>query len=223
MGVPEEEYRAWLFNIKADDFLRPSAPQPSTLVASAGYMPASFAHPALGNASFVVADPNAGSVVAKLLLQTSNGSSLDMGRALALGTIPYQGGTHVAVVVGIGHAAGSNCPGCSVMSVVDMTDPTRPVPLSIVAVASPTGTSTFATDVILQNGRAIVALNDGNSYVFDLSDPTHPAFLELLSGVGGKLFFYNNAVLFSSGTHSGNPPTPPNALPTANLQISTLR
>ncbi len=219
MGVPEEEYRAWLFNIKADDFLMPGATQPQTLVAATGYIPAPFANPALGNASFVVADPNAGSVVAKLLLQTSNGSSLDMGRALALGTIPYQGGTHVAVVVGIGHAAGSNCPGCSVMSVVDMTDPTRPVPLSVVAVAPPSGPASFATDVILQNGRAIVALNDGNSYVYDLTDPTKPAFLELLSGVGGKLFLYNNAVLFSSGTQFGNPTSPLNGIHAAIVDI----
>src|SRR5260370_11805578 len=103
-----------------------------------------------------------------------------------------------------------------------MSEPRRAVPLRVVAVAPPSGPASFATDVILQNGRAIVALNDGNSYVYDLTDPTKPAFLELLSGVGGKLFLYNNAVLFSSGTQFGNPTSPLNGIHAAIVDILAL-
>src|SRR5262249_51735670 len=82
VGKADGEYRSQLWGIKvADSALAGGATQ--TLAVATGLIPAP-SDGSLGPASFVVADPNSQSRLARILLQASGGT-LTTGRALSLG------------------------------------------------------------------------------------------------------------------------------------------
>lgn len=115
---PTLEYLDDLMDIKVANY--PAAGgQNQTLVVATGSVPS--APGSATGVSFVVADPNAVTIVSKTTPQLGAGS-LARGVALALG--PIQTATvvkNVAAVVGYGSATG--CASCTVLAVMDMTTP----------------------------------------------------------------------------------------------------
>ena len=193
VGQPDKEYCSQLNNVKVADYTTTngSTSSTSTLAVATGYVPSATdcVTPA---ASFVVADVNAQTIVAKLLLGT-----LIRGQALALGQIQTSSKPlNIAVVVGA-----QSVPGFALV-VVDMSNPAQPKVLSSFQL------SDTATDVILSGNTAVVAFASDNCQLFDLTDPVNPRFIGKIQGVGGKLFLTKDGLLYSSGSVPGVPGSP---------------
>ena len=205
---PTLEYLDDLLDIKVANY--PAAGgQNQTLVVATGSVPS--APGSSTSVSFVVADPNAVTIVSKTTPQSAAGA-LNRGVALALG--PVQTATtvqNIAAVVGYGSATG--CASCTVMAVMDMTTPTQPQPLSFTVLSgTPSG-------VVLNGNTAIVGYSSDASDLFDLTNPAHPQFLGTILYVGGSLFLYNGT-LFSTGAVPGVPTSALGGVHSAQLGLS---
>src|SRR4029077_2812223 len=107
-------------------------------------------------------------------------SSLDSGLALALGqladSVPDASGNlvqkPVAVVVGRGTASDPAIPGGpsqgGVLAVVDMSNPTFPVVMSMIKLP------TQPSDVLLNDSIALVGTGENKVLLVNLMDPRHP-------------------------------------------------
>jgi hypothetical protein len=175
---------AVLFDLKTGTYvLDPQGnPQGQTLVVATGIE------------ALVVADPVAGQVIAQLSNLVLPGGTLTNGQVLALGTItaPCPSGApfniptcNVAVVGGRGDSG-------AMVTLVDMSDPTHPVPVSTVPVAE------IPSDVLMNGNLALVAQSNSVQLI-DFSDPTHPQLAGTIAGVGGRLTLSDSGILFSTG------------------------
>jgi LVIVD repeat len=181
--VQDDTGRNVLFlGIQAGDFVVPGSdpqnPATQTFVVATGSAPATgSANPV----SFVVADPNQlGSSVLLYSGQLSSGSSrLTAGTAVALGqltdSVSDASGNpvvkQVAVVVGRGIAPDPANPGQTlpyVLAVVDLTTPSSPAVLSMLA------WPVFPTDVVLHGNLALIGTGVNTILLVSLVDPIHP-------------------------------------------------
>jgi hypothetical protein len=191
---PTLEYLDDLRDIKAATYTI-NGGSPQTYAVATGWVPSAVGSPI--GVSFVVADPSGQAIVSKTEPQSSAGS-LTNGVSLALGTIQTTSTSqNIAVVVGTGTP--SSCSGCSTLVVMDMTNAASPVPLSFTAL------SDVAMSVVLNGNSAIVGYASDTAQVFDLTNPSAPVSMALLSNIGGSLYVYNGGVLFSSGAIPGSP------------------
>ena len=214
VGQTGHEYCTELNNIKSGTYTMPGGTS-STLAVATGLVlvPSPTNDCATAKASFVVADVNAISVVAESLLQSPTGDVLTRGQALSLGQIQTATGSlNIAAVVGTGTGAAS-----TLLFVVDMTNPASPKVLSSAALGA------TPTDVVLNGNTAIVGYSTDTSELFDLTNPASLVSLGLINGVGGKLFFYNGGLLFSTGAVAGVASSPLGGIHAASfnsLQLS---
>jgi hypothetical protein len=133
-------------------------------------MPAPPAPGSSTGVSFVVADPNAVTIVSKVTPQSTSGT-LTRGVALALG--PIHTATvvqNIAAVVGYGNSP--TCSSCSVLAIIDMTNPAQPQALSFTALTSP------AVSVVLNGNTVIIGYNIDASDLYDLTT-SNPIYVTL--------------------------------------------
>jgi hypothetical protein len=170
-----------VFGIQAGEFVAPGSdpanPTTQTYVVSAGTVPGAVPN----TISFIVADPTSPGPPAYADVLRIGGSSLDSGRAVALGQLtdsvldadgnPVQ--KSVAVVVGVGSASDPAVPGSfgqgGVLAVVDMSNPLSPQVLSMLKL------ETTPTDVVLNGTTAFVGTGENRILLVSLVDPRHPA------------------------------------------------
>jgi hypothetical protein len=193
---PTLEYLDDLLDIKVANYPAPGG-QNQTLAVATGSVPS--APGSSTGVSFVVADPNAVTILSKSTPQSAAGT-LNRGVALALGSIQTAAAVqNIAAVVGAGTMAGCSPSSCSVLAVIDMTTPSQPQPLSFTVLA---GTP---VSVVLKGNTTIVGYNFDVSDMYDLTNPASPLYLGSIAGVGGSMFLYNGDILFSTGAVPGVP------------------
>jgi hypothetical protein len=170
-----------VFGIQAGEFVAPGSdpanPTTQTYIVSAGTVPGAVPN----TISFIVADPTSPGSPSYADVLRIGGSSLDSGRAVALGQLtdsildadgnPVQ--KSVAVVVGVGSASDPAVPGSfgqgGVLAVVDMSNPLSPHVLSMLKLA------TTPTDVVLNGTTALVGTGQNRVLLVSLIDPRNPA------------------------------------------------
>jgi hypothetical protein len=202
------------FGIQAGEFLMPGSdpanPTTQTYVVSAGTVPGAVPN----TISFMVADPTSPAPPSYADILRLSGSSLDSGRALALGqltdSIPDADGNpvqkQVAVVVGVGSASDPAIPGSfgpgGVLAVVDMSNPLSPQVLSMLKL------ETTPTDVLLNGTTALVGTGINKVLLVNLVDPRNPVNAGSITGsvFGDRLAVTKDGILVSSsldGTRGG--------------------
>lgn len=208
---------ATMWDLKAGDFAtqQPTQGNPSVSV------PTQTLIVATGRIPFVVADPQQGGLSAVLypmpdstgvglsqqpLIDLTGQTKLQLGRAVALGSVPIVqlvGGVvnrPIAVVVGSGTANGS---GASLLMVVDMTDPKHPLPQGSVQLEDQSGQPVPLNDVILKGSLALVGTQAKKVLLVDVTDPTRPLLAGEIDGtLGDRLALTDDGILVTS---SGNP------------------
>jgi hypothetical protein len=160
---------ATLFDLKAADYVLNQG-LPQTLVVATGIE------------SLVVADPVAGTILSQQTTVSGPSGTLQRGFAVALGTISApcpnsQGsdsGCNIAVI------GGSSSGFTPIMMIVNMTDPSHPVPLSSIA------PDDVVTDIVLK-GNIVLVGSPTQVQMFDITDPTNPQKAGFITGIGGRL------------------------------------
>src|SRR5258708_16198436 len=125
----------------------------------------------------------------------------------------------VALVGGYGTVAGSGS--TAVLAVVDISNPTVPVVLSILKL---TGLSSVG-DVLVKDNTVLVSggVSAGLAVLLDLTQPGSPEFVGTLSGVASRLALTDKNILFSADrTFLAGAATPLSGVRTAALATTAV-
>ncbi|HKC12366.1 MAG TPA: alkaline phosphatase family protein [Vicinamibacteria bacterium] len=177
--------------------------------------PLVFATGNMAEIALVVASPTSAQVLLKQQLQNVQGS-LTWGTAIALGHFADK---DVALVGGYGTVAGSGS--TAVLAVVDISNPTVPVVLSILKL---TGLSSVG-DVLVKDNTVLVSggVSAGLAVLLDLTQPGSPEFVGTLSGVASRLALTDKNILFSADrTFLAGAATPLSGVRTAALATTAV-